>query len=103
MRSKKTNETEFAPLIIDGRFYIIHLLSDSYLYLHCDLYSHPNDVSPERYHHKIRIAELKDDQNFQLVIMKSGFETNTVWILVLKAEGWFRNRGIDEFKYYFNI
>jgi hypothetical protein len=103
MRLKITEETEFAPLIIDDRFYIVHLLSDSFLYVHCNLYSHPGDVSPERYHHKIRMIKLEDDRNFQLVIMNSNFETNTVWILVLKAELWFKKSGISKFKYYFNF
>ncbi|MBB6107669.1 hypothetical protein SAMN05421821_101414 [Mucilaginibacter lappiensis] len=102
MRSKKIIETEFAPLIIDGRFYIIHLLSDSFLYLHCDLYSHPDDVSPERYHHKIRMIKLEHDRNFQLVILKSNFDIHAVWILVLKAESWFRSSGICKFKHYLN-
>lgn len=103
MRLKKTEEIEFVPLIIDDRFYIVHLFSDSFLYLHCDLYSHPDEVSPERYHHKIRIEELKDDKNFQLVILQSNFGIQATWILVLKAEGWFKSLGIKDFKSHYGI
>jgi hypothetical protein len=103
MRLKTTEETEFVYLIIEDRFYIVHLLSDSLLYLHCDLYSHPDNVGLERYHHKIRMIKSENDRNFGLVIIKSDLDTNTVWILVLKAESWFRGSGIVEFNYYFNI
>jgi len=103
MRLKTTEETEFVHLIIEDRFYIVHLLSDSLLYLHCDLYCHPDDVSPERYHHKLRMLKLEDDRNFHLVIINSSFAINTVWILVIKAESWFKKFGIQDFRHHFNL
>jgi hypothetical protein len=100
---KKTDDTEFVHLLIENRFYIAHLLSDSLLYLHSDLYSHPDNVSPERYHHKLRMLKAEDDQNFHLVIIKSDLTINTVWILVIKAESWFKRYGITEFRCHFNL
>lgn len=100
---KTIEETEFVHLIIEGRFYIVHLLSDSLLYLHSDIYSHPDDVSPERYHHKLKMLKLEDDRNFHLVVIKSSFTVNTVWILVIKAESWFKRFGITEFRCHFNL
>jgi hypothetical protein len=98
IKANKNQQTEFVPLIIDGRFYIVHLLSDSLLYLHCDLYTRPDDVGYERYHHRVEILNPCDDKNFQLVVIQTNIQPSIVWILVLEAALWFRNFGIADFK-----
>lgn len=100
---QKSDKIEFGHLIIDERFYILHLLSDSHFYLHCDFYSYPDDIDRERYHHKINMLNVKDDHNFQLILLNSDLELHFLWLLVLKAEVWFKMHGISNFRTYFPI
>lgn len=100
---QKLNEIQFAHILIEGKFYILHLLSNSYFYLHCDLYSYPDDIDQRRYHHRISMLDPKDDRNFQLIILNSDYDLNIVWLLVLKAEAWFKMHGISNFRTYFPI
>jgi len=95
---QKPEEKEFVHLIINERFYILHLLSDSFFYLHCDLYTYPDDIDHKRYHHKIKMLNSKDDKNFQLILIESNLNLNSTWLLVLQAELWFKLLGIKEFR-----
>ena len=97
------DEIEFVHLLIDGRFYILDLRSDSCFYLHCDLYSYPDGIDQKRYHHKINMLNVKDDHNFQLILLNSDLELHFLWLLVLKAEVWFKMYGISNFQIYFPI
>jgi len=100
---KGLNNEDFVHLIIDERFYILHLLSKSSFYLHCDLYSYPKEIDCRRYQHKITMVNPSHDRNFQLILLNSDLELNFTWFLVLEAESWFKIQGFKEFEQIFKI
>lgn len=74
---------------IEGHYYIHHLPTQTVFYLHSALYSYPDDIDENRYHHPVKMEQGQQPQ-YYLIINHTGAALSVVWIIVLAAESWFR-------------
>ena len=96
----KIESPEFGYVILKNRFYIFDLYSNTFFYVHCDLYNnYPEDVSPDQEHFDMPGLEREEHRNVKLLLLEADMQDSffEITIILLKARYWFKKEGIQYF------